>query len=96
MFLSTNEKDTAKPLAQYRTCNDIELHFDDMKNFMDCNRIRIPSDDVMQGWIFINFLAAIPTKERLTCDLFDIKYDRKRKKVNDDRDRVSIDEDEEA
>ena len=67
-----------------------------MKNFMDCNRIRIPSDDVMQGWIFINFLAAIPTKERLNCDLFDIKYDRKRKMVNDDRDRVSIDEDEEA
>jgi transposase len=76
VLLSTNEKDTAKALAQYRTRNDIELHFDDMKNLMDCNRIRVHSDDVMQGRIFINFLAmivvnelkrfiaAIPAKER--------------------------------
>jgi hypothetical protein len=47
-----------------------------MKNLMDCNRIRVHSDDVMQGRIFINFLAmivvnelkrfiaAIPAKER--------------------------------
>ena len=76
MLLSSNEKDTAKALSQYRSRNDIELHFDDMKNLMDCKRIRVHSDDVMQGRIFINFLAmivvnelkrflsAIPAKER--------------------------------
>lgn len=76
MLLSSNEKDTAKALSQYRNRNDIELHFDDMKNLMDCKRIRVHSDDVMQGRIFINFLAmivvnelkrflsAIPAKER--------------------------------
>ena len=76
MLLSSNEKDTAKALAQYRSRNDIELHFDDMKNLMDCKRIRVHSDDVMRGRIFINFLSmivvnelkqflsAIPAKER--------------------------------
>jgi transposase len=76
VLLSNNEKDTAKALYQYRQRNNIELHFDDMKNLMDCNRIRVHSQDVMQGRIFINFLtmiivnelknfiAAIPAKER--------------------------------
>ncbi|MGB4405546.1 MAG: hypothetical protein WBI82_01640 [Sphaerochaeta sp.] len=59
MLLSTYEKDTAKALSQYRTRNDIELYFDDMKNLMDCNRIRVHSDDVMLGRIFINFLSRI-------------------------------------
>ena len=76
VLLSTNEKNTARALSQYRQRNNIELHFDDMKNLMDCNRIRVHSEDVMQGRIFINFLtmivvtelkrfiAAIPAKER--------------------------------
>jgi len=76
VLLSNNEKDTAKALNQYRQRNNIELHFDDMKNLMDCNRIRVHSEDVMQGRIFINFLtmiivnelksfiAAIPAKDR--------------------------------
>lgn len=76
MLLSTNEKDTAKALFQYRQRNNIELHFDDMKNLMDCNRLRVHSEEVMQDRIFINFLtmvvvnelkrvtASIPAKER--------------------------------
>ncbi|MDA3835338.1 MAG: transposase, partial [Spirochaetales bacterium] len=76
LLLSTNEKDTARALFQYRQRNNIELHFDDMKNLMDCNRIRVHSEDVMQGRVFINFLtmivvtelkrfiASIPAKER--------------------------------
>jgi len=62
MLLSTNEKDTAKALFQYRQRN-IELHFDDMKNLMDCNRLRVHSADVMQGRIFINFLTMIVLNE---------------------------------
>ncbi|MDY0288248.1 MAG: transposase [Sphaerochaeta sp.] len=63
MLLSSDEKDTAKALSQCRNRNDIELHFDDMKNLLDCKRIRVHSDDVMQGRIFINFLAMIVVNE---------------------------------
>jgi len=76
VLLTTHEKDTAKALFHYRQRNTIELHFDDMKNLMDCNRLRVHSEDVMQARVFINFLAmivvnelkrsiaAIPAKER--------------------------------
>lgn len=63
VLLSTNEKNGPKALSQYRSRNDIELHFDDMKNLMDCNRLRVHSDDVMKGRIFINFLALIVVNE---------------------------------
>ena len=76
VLLSTHEKDTAKALFHYRQRNNIELHFDDLKNLTDCKRLRVHSEDVMQGRVFINFLAmivinelkrfiaAIPAKER--------------------------------
>jgi len=63
VLLSTNEKDTTKALLQYRQRNNIELHFDDMKNLMDCNRLRVHSAEVMQGRIFINFLTLIVVNE---------------------------------
>lgn len=51
VLLSTNEKDTAKALFLYRQRNNIELHLDDMKNLMDCNRLQVHSEDVMQGQV---------------------------------------------
>jgi transposase len=76
LLLSSHEKDGPKALSHYRMRNNIELHFDDLKNTLDCDRIRVHSADVMQGRIFINFLsmiiinelkrrvAAIPAKKR--------------------------------
>ncbi len=67
ILLSTGEKDAAKALAHYRQRNNIELHFDDMKNTLDCKRIRVHSEQVMQGRIFINFLALIVINELKRC-----------------------------
>jgi transposase len=67
--LYTNaEKDPSEALYAYRQRNDIELLFDDMKNIIDCNRLRVHTDRVMQGRLFINFITLIiltALKERL-------------------------------
>jgi transposase len=76
-ILYTNaEKDPAEPLRLYRRRSDVELLFDDLKNASDSRRLRVHSDAVMQGCLFISFLAlvvlirlkgmvrAIPAKER--------------------------------
>ena len=63
VLLSSHEKEAQKALCHYRMRNNIELHFDDLKNTLDCNRIRVHSADVMQGRIFINFLAMIIINE---------------------------------
>jgi transposase len=58
--LYTNaEKDPVKALHAYRQRNDIELLFDDMKNLIDCNRLRVHTDKVMQGRLFVNFITLI-------------------------------------
>ena len=58
-MLSNAEKDASEALSHYRQRNGIELLFDDMKNIMDCNRLRVHSDGVMQGRLFINFLTLV-------------------------------------
>ncbi len=67
--LYTNaEKDPVKALNAYRQRNDIELLFDDMKNLIDCNRLRVHTDKVMQGRLFVNFITLIiltALKERI-------------------------------
>ncbi len=67
--LYTNaEKDPVKALHAYRQRNDIELLFDDMKNLIDCNRLRVHTDKVMQGRLFVNFITLIiltALKERI-------------------------------
>lgn len=75
--LYTNaEKDPAQALRLYRRRGDIEQLFDDLKNASDSRRLRVHSDAVMQGRLFISFLSlvvvtrlkemlrAIPAKER--------------------------------
>ena len=67
--LYTNaEKDPAEALYAYRQRNDIELLFDDMKNIIDCNRLRVHTEQVMKGRLFINFVTLIiltALKERI-------------------------------
>ncbi len=59
-ILYTNaEKDPAEALHLYRRRNDIELLFDDLKNASDSRRLRVPSDAVMQGRLFVSFLALV-------------------------------------
>jgi Transposase len=63
VLLSNTEKDAATALSHYRMRNDIELQFDDLKNSIDCNRLRTHSESTMKGKIFICFLSLIVLNE---------------------------------
>ena len=76
VILTNSEKDPEEALKFYRQRNDIELHFDDLKNRLDCKRLRTHSEQTMNGKVFTCFLSlilinalknavqAIPGKER--------------------------------
>ncbi len=53
------EKDAKVALAGYRERNGIELLFDDLKNQLDCQRLRVHSSTSMYGRLFIQFVALI-------------------------------------
>ena len=59
MLYTDAEKDPTEALYAYRQRNDIELLFDDMKNIIDCNRLRLHIEQVIKGRIFINFITLI-------------------------------------
>ncbi len=56
---TTSEKDAKKALAAYRERNDIEQLFDDLKNSLDCRRLRVHTKPAMYGRLFIQFIALI-------------------------------------
>jgi hypothetical protein len=76
VLLSNACKDASEALDHYRRRGDIELQFDDMKNLLDCGRLRVHSGATMQGRLFVNFVtlvilaeyrrevSAIPPKDR--------------------------------
>ncbi len=53
------EKDAKAALACYRERNSIEVLFDDLKNQLDCERLRVHSSTAMYGRLFIQFIALI-------------------------------------
>ena len=53
------EKDARKALSAYRKRSSIEQLFDDLKNTLDCNRLRVHTKEAMQGRLFIQFVALI-------------------------------------
>ena len=56
----TNDiKDPIKALEIYRRKDKVEKSFDNLKNDLDCNRLRIHSDQTMDGRLFIQFIALI-------------------------------------
>ena len=58
--LVTNDvKDPVKALEIYRMKDTAEKAFDDLKNGLDCNQLRIHSDQAMEGRLFIQFIALI-------------------------------------
>lgn len=50
---------TEEILKQYRGKDIIEKTFDNLKNYIDCNRLRVHYDETMQGKIFITFISLI-------------------------------------
>jgi transposase len=53
------EKDAKTALENYRERNGIEVLFDDLKNELDCERLRVHSSAAMYGRLFIQFIALI-------------------------------------
>ena len=59
VILSSVEKDASACLRQYRERNNIELHFDDLKNATDCRRLRTHNERTMVGRLFVSFISLI-------------------------------------
>ena len=59
-YIYTNaEKDAKTALETYRERNGIEVFFDDLKNELDCERLRFHSSRAMYDRLFIQFIAII-------------------------------------
>jgi transposase len=59
IILTNAEKDASKALEHYNRRCDIEFHFDDMKNLLDCNRLNVHTEKTMKGRLFVNFITLI-------------------------------------
>ena len=60
--LATNDiKDKIRALEVYRNKDSVEKCFDDLKNDLDMNRIRMHSASAMEGRIFIQFISLFIT-----------------------------------
>lgn len=58
--LSSNSiKDPVDALTVYREKDAVEKGFDNLKNSIDCKRLRVHSEEAMQGRLFIQYIALI-------------------------------------
>jgi transposase len=58
-LLTTEKMDPEEALAIYRNKDVIENCFDDLKNGLDMNRLRIHSSEAMRARLFIQFLSLV-------------------------------------
>lgn len=61
VILTNDSKDSEYILNVYRTKDVVEKSFDNIKNELDLERLRIHSDEAMEGRIFIGFISLIIT-----------------------------------
>lgn len=61
VVLTNDSKDPEYILNIYRTKDVVEKSFDNIKNELDLERLRIHSDKAMEGRIFIGFISLIIT-----------------------------------
>ena len=59
VLISNYIKDAEEALLLYRLKDAVEKAFDDLKNSLDADRLRIHSDKALHGRIFIQFIALI-------------------------------------
>jgi transposase len=59
ILLSNDIKDPVQALKIYRDKDRVEKGFDNLKNALDMNRLRIQSAAAMQGRLFVQFVAQI-------------------------------------
>jgi transposase len=58
-MITNDIKDPIKALEIYRRKDIVEKSFDNLKNDLDCKRLRIHSAQTMDGRLFIQFIALI-------------------------------------
>ncbi len=61
VILTNDSRDAEYILRVYRTKDVVEKSFDNIKNDLDLERLRIHSDEAMEGRIFIGFISLIIT-----------------------------------
>lgn len=59
VMITNDIKDPIKALEIYRRKDTVEKSFDNLKNDLDCKRLRIHSAQTMDGRLFIQFIALI-------------------------------------
>ena len=59
VIMTNDSKDSQYVLQLYRTKDCVEKAFENIKNDLDMKRLRIHSDEAMQGRVFITFIALI-------------------------------------
>ncbi len=59
VMITNDIKDPVKALEIYRRKDTVEKSFDNLKNDLDCKRLRIHSVPAMEGRLFIQFIALI-------------------------------------
>ena len=59
VLISNHIKDTKKALSIYRTKDAVEKGFFRLKNNLDLQRLRVHSNDAVQGKLFIGFISLI-------------------------------------
>ena len=59
IILTNHYKDPQQVLEIYRNKDAVEKSFNDLKNDLDLERLRIHSDEAMEGRIFIGFISLI-------------------------------------
>lgn len=63
VLITNDVKDPVKALEIYRRKDAVEKVFDDLKNDLDCKRLRIHSAQAMEGRLFIQYIALILTSK---------------------------------
>lgn len=61
VLVSNFIKDSVEALTVYREKDSVEKSFDDLKNQLDMKRLRVHSEQAMNGRIFLQFLSLILT-----------------------------------
>ena len=61
VILTNDSKDAEYILSVYRTKDVVEKFFENIKDDLDLERLRIHSDEAMEGRIFIGFISLIIT-----------------------------------
>ncbi|MDY0290013.1 MAG: hypothetical protein RBR15_14405 [Sphaerochaeta sp.] len=63
VIISTGEMDVPKALSHLHWHGEAELHFNDLKNPMDCSLLGVHAEDRMERRLFLHVLTLVVTYE---------------------------------